>query len=182
MKNLKIYMAGPGVFNLNAQEVMKKLKADIGVPNLELVFPTDTEIAFKSKEQMSKDIFEANKKLIQECDIVLADLNAFRGKEPDSGTVWEVGYAYGINTPVIGHTMISDWASHIGIDETVQEEEDIIKICEDGYIVEDYDNKLNLMISESISVFNSYRECIDFIRDFRKTFVVEIKSPFDFLR
>ena len=39
------------------------------------------------EQKIAQDIFIANKNLIEECDIVVANLNSFRGKESDSGTV-----------------------------------------------------------------------------------------------
>ena len=43
---------------------------------------------------MVKKIFENNIGFIDKCDILVANINNFRGWEPDSGTCFEIGYAY----------------------------------------------------------------------------------------
>ena len=48
-------------------------------------------------------IFQANQAMIESCDIIIANLNPFRGPELDSGTVWKVGYALGLWKPVVGY-------------------------------------------------------------------------------
>lgn len=48
-------------------------------------------------------IFRSNLQLLQEADAVLANLNPFRGSEPDSGTCVEIGYALALGKPVIGY-------------------------------------------------------------------------------
>jgi nucleoside 2-deoxyribosyltransferase len=40
---------------------------------------------------------------IDACDAVLANLDFFRGPEPDSGTCFEVGYAVARGKPVVGY-------------------------------------------------------------------------------
>jgi nucleoside 2-deoxyribosyltransferase len=40
---------------------------------------------------------------IDNCDAVLANLDFFRGPEPDSGTCFEVGYAVARGKPVVGY-------------------------------------------------------------------------------
>ena len=47
-----------------------------------------------TKERTAKKIFENNIGFIDKCDILVANINNFRGWEPDSGTCFEIGYAY----------------------------------------------------------------------------------------
>ncbi|KAG0771625.1 hypothetical protein G6F22_016323 [Rhizopus arrhizus] len=49
-------------------------------------------------------IYRENVALIRRADMVMANLNAFRGAEPDSGTAFEVGYAIACGKPVWGYT------------------------------------------------------------------------------
>ncbi len=58
---------------------------------------------FDNEADNTPDIFAGNCKLIDEADIVIANLNPFRGKEPDSGTCFEVGYAYAKGKTVYGY-------------------------------------------------------------------------------
>jgi nucleoside 2-deoxyribosyltransferase len=48
-------------------------------------------------------IYQANIGLIARADAVLANLDFFRGTEPDSGTCFEVGYAVALGKPVYGY-------------------------------------------------------------------------------
>jgi len=88
---VKIYLAGPDVFEPNAKEIGKKLSKKCKKQGFKPLFPLDNEICAHTKKELSRAIFKANKAMIESCDIVIANLNPFRGPEPDSGTVWEVG-------------------------------------------------------------------------------------------
>ena len=58
-------------------------------------YPLDNVVNFnQDKHKIAQEIFVANDKLIDECDIVVANLNLFHGKEADSGTIWEVWLRY----------------------------------------------------------------------------------------
>jgi nucleoside 2-deoxyribosyltransferase len=48
-------------------------------------------------------IYRSNLQHIAAADAVLANLNPFRGAEPDSGTCVEIGYALALGKPVIGY-------------------------------------------------------------------------------
>lgn len=48
-------------------------------------------------------IFEANLGLIRKAQIVVANLDPFRGPEPDSGTAFEMGYALALGKKVCGY-------------------------------------------------------------------------------
>lgn len=50
------------------------------------LYPKDNEVVDATR------IVDCNFSLIDECDIIIADCNPFRGQEPDSGTVCEIGY------------------------------------------------------------------------------------------
>ena len=48
-------------------------------------------------------IFQDNLALIDEADAVVANLNPFRGPEPDSGTAFELGYAHARGKQILGY-------------------------------------------------------------------------------
>ena len=52
----------------------------------------------------TREIFENDRDAIVRCDLVVANLN---GITTDDGTAWEIGYAVGTGTPVIG--LFTDW-------------------------------------------------------------------------
>lgn len=85
----------------------------------------------------AEDIFRADITAIDACDVVMANLNPYRGFEPDSGTAFEVGYAFAKGIPVYGYlTDDRPMRDIIGSD-----------VDENGYKVEDFDSPLNLMLS-----------------------------------
>lgn len=101
----KVYLAGPDVFRENAVAYgkgLKKLLSDRGIQGL---YPFDNEIPFNPRNlrQTAGLIYEANIKMIQECDAVLANLEPFRGPSLDAGTAFEIGYAVALGKPVIGY-------------------------------------------------------------------------------
>jgi len=76
---------------------------------LEPLFPFDNEVDIGKSVNPSLEIFLGNRDLIDAADMVIANLNPFRGNiEPDSGTVWEVGYAIGRGKPVVGYLASSE--------------------------------------------------------------------------
>jgi len=100
----KIYIAGPEVFLPNAVEIgeaLKKCCRDYGFLGN---FPLDNVIEGSSPSEIAFKIREANQKMIQTCDIVIANLSPFRGPEPDSGTIWEVGFAEGLGKKVLAYS------------------------------------------------------------------------------
>ncbi len=89
-----IYIAGPDVFERDSIKIGEKYSQLCQKYGFIGEYPLDNVIDFnQEKQKIALDIFLANQKLIDECDIVIANLNSFRGKEADSGTIWECGYA-----------------------------------------------------------------------------------------
>jgi nucleoside 2-deoxyribosyltransferase len=87
------YVAGPDLFYPNYQEIKAEKLALcrefglIGIPNDEFPGPVPPISS-------DKYIYEENLKLLDMSDLVLANLSAFRGSEPDAGTVWECVYGF----------------------------------------------------------------------------------------
>jgi len=103
--NSRIYLAGPGVFRPDALEHgawLKSLCATFGFIGL---YPLDKQVPthVTAAREQAAWIYRANLDLLEQADAVLADLNFFRGGEPDSGTSFEVGYAVARGKPVIGY-------------------------------------------------------------------------------
>ena len=146
----KIYIAGWDVFRKDAVERGKKYVALCKKYGFLGLYPLDNAVDFnQQKQKIAQDIFKANKAMIDEADIIVANLNPFRGKEPDSGTVWECGYAYAQGKKVYGY--MQDTRAYI---ERFHAEE----IIEDGgyfydadaMVIEDFDYAVNLMIACSV--------------------------------
>ncbi len=162
----KIYIAGPDVFEKDSIEIGKmysKLCNESGFIGL---YPLDNVIDFnQDKKSVAKEIFEANKKLIEEADIVLANLNPFRGKEADSGTVWECGYAFALGKDVYAYMDdVSDY-----IDQFTQNEKQSINgvvYDKDMRAIEDFSHPINLMIACSVKqiIKGGFKEALEFLK------------------
>jgi len=158
---MKIYLAGPEVFDINALEIAEELKTICRKYGHEGLFPLDNVINADSKKELSKKIFDANIKMIKKADAVIANLNNWRGFEPDSGTIFEVGFAYALNKKVLGYI---DNPEKSYLEKVVEnaETKNISPFILDNNekIIEDFDNPVNLMISESTDIYSSFEECV----------------------
>jgi nucleoside 2-deoxyribosyltransferase len=146
----KIYIAGPDVFEANSLEIGKKLVQLCQKYGYEGLYPLDNVVDFsQEKRAIAEDIFQANIKMIQEADIVIANLNPFRSKEPDSGTVWECGYAYGLGKTVYGYMQTTrDYIENFSEDEKFVRESCVVD--SEGRLIEDFGHPQNLMIACSV--------------------------------
>jgi hypothetical protein len=92
MKNNKVYFASPW-FTPEQEEREERLKTKLRSLGFVVHSPKEEAVcgAFSDPETRQK-IFNGNIEAIMGCDIVFAITD---GK--DMGTIWEAGYAYGIN-------------------------------------------------------------------------------------
>ena len=141
----KIYIAGPDVFERDSIEIGEKYRSLCEEYGFLGHYPLDNEVDFKqTKQKIAQDIFLANESLIDECDVVIANLNLFRGKEADSGTVWECGYAYAKGKKVYGYMdstrdYLQEFPNAV--------EEDGFFWDEENRFIEDFNHPINLMIA-----------------------------------
>lgn len=100
----RIYLAGPDVFRPDAAEHGRRVVALCAQHGFEAVFPLESALPTGLPPQaLARHIYQANIAHIAACDAVLANLEFFRGPEPDSGTCFEVGYAIALGKPVVGY-------------------------------------------------------------------------------
>ena len=141
----KIYIAGPDVFEKDSIIIGKNYVNLCSAYGFSGHYPLDNVINFnQDKKKIALDIFQANEKLIQECDIVIANLNPFRGKEADSGTIWECGYAYALGKKVYGY--MNSTKPYLSQFSELKEENGMFWDEEDRF-VEDFAHPINLMIA-----------------------------------
>jgi len=146
----KIYIAGPDVFEQESLAIGEHLVTICKQYGYEGLYPLDNKVNFmQKKHKIAQDIFTANKKMIESCDIVIANLNPFRGKESDSGTVWECGYAYGLGKDVYGYMQ----TTNDYIENFSSSEKKFVKgefVDNEGRIIENFAYPINLMIACSV--------------------------------
>lgn len=94
---MKLYIAGPDVFRPDAAAWAEEVRLLCQRHGHEALIPLD------GLQTTATGIYRNNLRLIGAADRVLANLNPFRGTEPDSGTCVEVGYALALGKPVIGY-------------------------------------------------------------------------------
>ena len=150
MKKIKIYIAGPDVFDRDSIRVGKEYCNLCTKYGFEGLYPLDNIVDFNQpKQKIAQDIYIANKKLIDKCDIVIANINPFRGKEADSGTIWECGYAIGLGKKVYGY--MDNNLSYINqFSDEEKKVENSVVVDIDGKMIEDFDYPINLMIACSV--------------------------------
>lgn len=136
---MKLYIAGPDVFRPDAAEWAATVHDLCRGRGHEALIPLD------GSQTRATAIYRNNLSLIGEADAVLANLNPFRGTEPDSGTCVEIGYALALGKPVIGYAdSLAPMRDRLhargpGADGRYRDER--------GWIVEDFGLSLNLMLS-----------------------------------
>ena len=155
---LKIYLAGPDVFEKDAIQEGTRLKGLCSKYGFIGLFPLDNEISGEGTSlEIATQIREANLELIKNADIILANLSPFRGLEPDSGTIYEIGYGSALNKKILGYT--EDLRPMI---ERIREAQHLSSqehFCQEGKIIEDFGQTQNLMLL-NVALFQSVEEAL----------------------
>ena len=153
----KIYLAGFDVFYQDAKERFERMRKLCKLAGYEALIPLDNDV--HEGLDIAGQIYMANIAMLDNADGVIANLNAFRGTEPDSGTVFEVGYGVAKGKKIVGYTDIKDWKTHIVSDKKNQVLtrglfDGMFTKPEPDFIVEDFGLPLNLMLAKSIHIVN----------------------------
>lgn len=104
---MKAYLAGPDVFLPNAFENAAAKIAICAKYGIQGRAPLNEEIdqlATLAEDAAWRFIYAKDIAMMQECDIIIANLTPFRGASADSGTLVEVGWFLGQNKPVFGYS------------------------------------------------------------------------------
>lgn len=110
---MKIYLAGPDVFHPAAHARAEAARALLAAHGHVALLPLDND------ESSATGIYRANLELIAAADAVIANLEPFRGCEPDSGTCFEIGYAAALGKRIVaylgdGRPQAAKLAEHYG--------------------------------------------------------------------
>lgn len=100
IRRKRVYLAGPGVFRINAEAFGAELKTICNRYGLDAIWPLDAVAGD------APAIFAANVDAIRSADVIAADLSPFRGPHMDCGTAWECGFAHALGLQVFA------WSSH----------------------------------------------------------------------
>ncbi|GMQ53746.1 nucleoside 2-deoxyribosyltransferase [Halopseudomonas aestusnigri] len=134
-----VYLAGFDVFYPDALARGDYLKALCATHGLEGLYPLDAALP-EGLSDPAGWICQANLDSLRRADAVLANLGHFRGNEPDSGTVFEVGFACALGKPV--------WAYFPDQQPMIEQlPRDEQGLCPDGFVVENFGLPRNLMLA-----------------------------------
>ena len=162
----RIYLAGPDVFFPHSAQIFAALKAHcerLGMVGLE---PSDGGLGADfagSDAERAQRIYEGNVQLIREADGVAANLMRFRGQEPDSGTVFEVGFAIALGKPVVAYGVEpGTYAERVSAAiPCARDGKGRVRELESGATVEGLGQRLNLMLGCSVEIERSAQEALD---------------------
>jgi nucleoside 2-deoxyribosyltransferase len=129
-----VYLAGP-LFSEAEQQFNRRLKGLLVNAGCEVFLPQEdsNDAGNLQHHRWHERIFQKNLEGIRKCDVMVAVLE---GVDVDSGTAWEIGYAYALGKPVIG--VRTDFRT-LGAEGTVNlmVERSVTKLCRDvGEVVE----------------------------------------------
>src|SRR4249920_3818994 len=92
---MKIYLAGPDVFLPDAVEIGRRKQDICARHGLIGRYPLDNAVDLSAADA-SLRIFRGNEAMMNEADVIIANLTPFRGASADAGTVYELGYMAGL--------------------------------------------------------------------------------------
>ncbi|ODT72008.1 MAG: hypothetical protein ABS75_05920 [Pelagibacterium sp. SCN 63-23] len=102
MPAAKVYLAGPEVFFPNGRELIARKHAMLAEFGL---LPSARQGEFltwtdRSPGEIGLEISRHNEQLIEEADLLIANITPFRSLSADPGTVYELGYMCALGRPV----------------------------------------------------------------------------------
>jgi nucleoside 2-deoxyribosyltransferase len=151
---MNIYLAGPDVFLPDAVEMGRRKVEICARHGLIGLFPLDNVID-RDATDASLQIFRANEAMMDECDIIIANLTPFRGPGADAGTVYELGYmaargkfclAY-CNDPAAYADRVRRFTQVTSRDGRL--------VDADGLTVEDFGHRDNLMMIHALDLYGA---------------------------
>lgn len=102
----KIYIAGPECFYTGGSLILNAMRRKAESLGFGITLPNDHPLDMDNPDlqKRAKSIFDDLKAVMNESTAIIADLEAYRGSEPDSGTVYEIGMAYARGLRCYGYT------------------------------------------------------------------------------
>lgn len=184
----KAYLAGTEIFYPDSAQTQEKYHALCEKYGIQGFYPSDEAPDDEFKEYVKKDdslhemevqMFTHDLNHIRRTDIIIANLNDYRGNEPDSGTAVECGIAWGM-----GHRCFAfiDDARPMkerfkGVTKT---DESGVLTDKNGARLEDFDMPLNLMFSDFTVFQGGLEDALKGIREiFNKELVAAGYPPFE---
>lgn len=101
-----IYIAGPECFYKYGFDMLASMRARAEALGFSVTLPNNDPLDMENEDLQKRadSIFDNLKKIMLDTTAIVADLEAYRGSEPDSGTVYELGMAYAKGAKCYGYT------------------------------------------------------------------------------
>ena len=93
---MRLYLAGP-LFSWGERQQNLDLATALRTYGYECFVPQEQEANLRA-DKTAQDIFLADVIGVDRCDAIVACMD---GADPDSGTAWELGYAYALKKPAL---------------------------------------------------------------------------------
>lgn len=101
-----VYIAGPECFYTYGYDLLAAMRKKAEALGFQVTLPNDHPLDMENPDLQKRadSIFEDLKRDMNETTIIVSDLEAYRGAEPDSGTIYEIGMAYAKGALSYGYT------------------------------------------------------------------------------
>lgn len=151
---MKIYLAGPDVFLPDAVEIGRRKVELCRHYRVFGLYPLDNAVDLSASDA-SRQIFHGNEAMMNQCDIIIANLTPFRGPSADAGTVFELGYMAGRGKLCFGYSndpsIYADRMRKLGqVDSQNGHLTDV-----DGLTVENFGLTDNLMMIHALDLYGA---------------------------
>lgn len=105
-KDEAIYIAGPECFYTHGFEMLNAMRRRAESLGFQVTLPNDNPLDMDNEDLQKRadSIFADLETDMNHSTAIIADLEAYRGAEPDSGTVYELGMAYARGIKCYGYT------------------------------------------------------------------------------
>ena len=103
----RCYLAGPDVFHPEMADLAAGKRELCDQYGIRGCFPLDNESDLSGLDGRGAAlaIYRANIRLIESCDLLIANLTPFRGVSADAGTVFELGYMTALRRPCAAYSL-----------------------------------------------------------------------------
>lgn len=101
-----IYIAGPECFYTYGYDMLAAMRGRAESLGFGVTLPNNhpLDLMNQDKQKRADSIFKDLEMVMNETTVIIADLEAYRGAEPDSGTVYELGMAYAKGARCYGYS------------------------------------------------------------------------------
>ncbi len=156
-----VYLAGVGRYQENAQEIFGKMKEICAAYGLQAFSPVDwaagvEQLKTENPYVWAQNLFDNFQQHVRNCDVIVADLNNYRGYEVNNDVGFECGMGFQLGKKLYGYMddtspMIRK-IPHLGADKEYRDHT--------GSNVENFNYPCNLMFGCSMKIFEGKFEKI----------------------